>query len=79
MPDETWTWAPLDARGVQLVEEAERSLGDLVVVYAKGDPRRVLPASLPLPAASLDEGQLQRLRGLEAQVGGVAVAYQKPA
>jgi hypothetical protein len=76
----TWTWAQLDAQGLELLEETERALGaDYVVVYAPGDPRVDAPARLPLPPAALDAAQLERLRGLEAQVGGVAVAYQRPA
>jgi hypothetical protein len=72
-----WTWAHLDAHGIELVEETERTLGAaFVVVYAEGNPRRDVPAELPLKAASLDEHQLERLRGLESQVGGVAVAYR---
>jgi len=47
-----------------------------VVVYAEGDPRRDLPAQLPFKAAPLDESQLECLRGLESQLGGVAVAYR---
>ncbi len=81
MTDEIWTWAKLDDRGLGLVEEAERTLGaDFVVAYAAGDPRKDLPAQLPLKAATLDESQLECLRGLETQLGIVAVAYrQQPA
>jgi len=80
MADAIWTWARLDARGLELVEEAERVLGaDFVVAYAAGDPRTNLPAMLPLKAAALDEGQLERLRGLEADLGVVAVAYRQSA
>jgi hypothetical protein len=78
MTEAIWTWAHLDAHGIELVEEAERTLGaDFVVVYAEGDPRRDMPAQLPFTAAPLDESQLECLRGLESQVGGVAVAYRQ--
>lgn len=77
MTDTIWTYARLDAHGIELVEETERALdADVVVVYTEGDPRRDMPASLPLEAATLDDAQLQRLRGLESQLGGVAVAYR---
>ena len=77
MAELIWTWANLDAGGIALVEEAERTLGaDFVVVYAEGDPRRDMPAQLPLKAATLDDSQLECLRGLESQLGGVAVAYR---
>jgi len=77
MTEAIWTYARLDDRGIELVQEAERTLGaDYVVVYAEGDPRRDLPAQLPFKAAPLDESQLECLRGLESQLGGVAVAYR---
>jgi hypothetical protein len=78
MTDAIWTWATLDAHGLSLVEEAERSLGaDFVLAYAAGEPRTDLPARLPLTAASLDASQLEVLRGLEAELGVVAVAYRQ--
>jgi hypothetical protein len=79
MTEAIWTYARLDAHGIELVEEAERTLGaDCVVVYAEGDPRRDVPANLPFKAAPLDDSQLECLRGLESQLGGVAVAYRLP-
>jgi hypothetical protein len=78
MTDAIWTWATLDAHGLGRVEEAERSLGaDFVLAYAIGEPRTDLPARLPLTAASLDASQLEVLRGLEAELGVVAVAYRQ--
>ena len=78
MTDAIWTWATLDAHGLSLVEEAERTLGaDFVLAYAAGEPRTDLPALLPLTAASLDARQLEHLRGLEAELGVVAVAYRQ--
>ena len=77
MANETWTWARLDEPMIALVEEAERAIGaGFVVVYTPGNPRRDMPASLPLAPAPLDERQLERLQQLEARVGGVAVAYR---
>lgn len=79
MTTETWTWARLDATRLALVEETERAIGaDFVIVYAPGDPRRDLPASLPLAPAALTDEQVELLRSLEARVGGVAVAYKQP-
>ncbi len=78
MTEQTWTWARLDAAHLALVEETERAIGaDFVVVYAPGDPRRDMPASLPLQPYPLTETQLEELRSMEAEVGGVAVAYRK--
>jgi hypothetical protein len=79
MTGETWTWARLDPAHLALVEETEKAIGDaIVVVYAPGDPRRDLPASLPLSFASLTDAEVEQLRSLEAKVGGIAVAYTKP-
>jgi hypothetical protein len=79
MTTETWTWARLDADRLALVEQTERAIGaDFVIVYAPGDPRRDMPASLPLAPAALTDEQVEQLRSLEARVGGVAVAYKKP-
>ncbi len=39
-------------------------------------PRTDLPALLPMAAATLDESQIECLRGLETQLGVVAVAYR---
>ncbi len=78
MTGQTWTWARLDPANLALVEETERAIGaDFVVVYAPGDPRRDLPASLPLAPYPLTDAQVEQLRRLEARVGGVAVAYKK--
>ena len=79
MTGQTWTWARLDPAHLALVEETERAIGaDFVVVYAPGDPRRDMPASLPLAPAPLTDAQVAQLRSLESKVGGVAVAYKKP-
>jgi hypothetical protein len=78
MTDAIWTWATLDAHGLSLVEEAERSLGaDFVLAYAAGEPRTDLPARLPHTAASQDASPHEVLRGLEAELGVVAVAYRQ--
>lgn len=79
MTGQTWTWARLDPARLALVEETERAIGaDFVVVYAPGDPRRDVPASLPLAPAPLSDEQVKQLQSLEAKVGGIAVAYKKP-
>jgi hypothetical protein len=79
MTGETWTWARLDPAHLALVEETEKAIGEaFVVVYAPGDPRRDMPATTPLSPAPLTDAELERLRSLEAKVGGVAVAYTKP-
>jgi hypothetical protein len=74
--DQTWTWADLDERGLELVAETERTLdADYVLVYRPAEDEFDLPAELHLPAKPLDDSQLECLRGVERIVGGVAVAY----
>ena len=74
--EQTWTWADLDARGLALIEETERTLdADYVLVYRPAEDEFDLPAEMHLPAKALDESQLECLRGVERIVGGVAVAY----
>lgn len=78
MTDTIWRWAPLDATGLELVQEAERSLGaDVVLAYAEGKPRTDGRLREGLRPASLDSDQLALLQGVEQQLGVVAVAYQR--
>jgi hypothetical protein len=77
MTETIWTWAELDEQGLALVAEAERTLdADFVLVYRPGEDEYDVPASIDLPPTTLDETQLDCLRGLERMVGGVAVAYR---
>ena len=78
MAEMTWTWARLDDRSLELVHEAEETLGaDVVLVYAEGAPVAPSAARAGLRPASLDGSQLECLQGLEKSVGAVAVAYQR--
>lgn len=78
MTETTWTWARLDRAGLELLKETEQTLGaDVVLVYAQGAPDAPAATRAGLRPASLDESQLECLRGVEAKVGGVAVAYQR--
>lgn len=80
MTEQTWTYADLDARALALIAETERTLdADYVVVYRPAEDEFDLPAELHLAAKTLDESQLECLRGVEQLVGGVAVAYQAKA
>lgn len=74
----TWSWARLDERGLELLHEAERTLGaDYVMVYAEGGRGATGPGAPGLRPAPLDDSQLECLQGLEAAVHGVAVAYRQ--
>jgi hypothetical protein len=76
MPEILWTWANLDNRAVALIYEAERTLGaGYVLAYRQGDAHDAVPAQVDLQPATLDESQLECLRGLEQLTGCVAVAY----
>ena len=78
MTDTTWKWASLDAKAVELVQEAERTIGaDVVLVYAEGDPRADGRLWADLRPAALDASQLECLQGMEQMLGAVAVAYQR--
>jgi hypothetical protein len=78
MADSTWKWASLDAKGVELVQEAERTIGaDIVLVYAEGGPRADGRLWAGLKPAPLDDSQLECLQGTERMLGAVAVAYQR--
>lgn len=72
-----WRLAELDTVQIELVEEAERTLGtDYVLVYSRA-PRTgggTVPGRALRPAA-LDQSRLDCLQGLERQLGAVAVAY----
>jgi hypothetical protein len=78
MTDNTWRWATLDERGLELVQEAERTIGaDVVLVYAEGAPRTDGQTRAGLAPARLDASQLECLQGMEQLLGAVAVAYQR--
>jgi hypothetical protein len=78
MTDTTWTWATLDSKGVELVQEAERTIGaDVVLVYAEGGPRADGRLWADFKPAALDASQLEWLQGVEQMLGAVAVAYQR--
>ncbi len=78
MTDTTWKWASLDTRGLELVQEAERTIGaDVVLVYAEGGPRADGRQLADLKPAPLNASQLECLQGMEQQLGAVAVAYQR--
>lgn len=73
-----WSLAELDDAELDLVREAEETLGaDVVLVYRPGGDG--VPASDPpgLRPSELDESKLECLQGLERRIGSVAVAYRR--
>jgi hypothetical protein len=77
MDNQSWTWAQLDERQMQALQEAERSLGaDYVLAYQAGGEGVQAPAG-SLRAATLNASQVECLQGLERQVNATLVAYAK--
>ncbi len=78
-----WTFADLDPDQLALVIETERNLDtDIVMVYRSGSQRwadveRI--AAEGLSPVELEATQLERLQGMERQIGAVAVAYKRVA
>jgi hypothetical protein len=78
-----WSYAELAPEQLELVEEAERTLGtDVVMVYRPSawgtvDPEVVTADGLR--PVDLAPTQLERLQGLESRVGAVMVAYRRDA
>ena len=76
-----WTWANLNEQQLQLLSEAERSLGaDYLLVYKPSNhsSRAVESRVRALEAAPLTESQLDCLHGLEQQFQAIIVAYAEP-
>jgi hypothetical protein len=77
MSNHNWTWAQLDERQMQALQEAERTLGaDYVLAYQTGEGS-TRAAAEALHAAPLNDSQLECLQGLEQQLGATLVAYKK--
>ncbi len=76
-----WSYAELAPEQLELVEEAERTLGtDVVMAYRPSTWGTVDPEIVSadgLRPVDLGPTQLARLQGLEARVGAVMVAYRR--
>lgn len=68
MNDKVWILAKLTQDQLQLVQEAERTLGPFQVLVFQ-------PADLDI--AGLTESQVECLQGLEKDLGMTVVAYKK--
>jgi hypothetical protein len=78
MNNSGWNWARLDEHSLDLVREAEATLGaDIVLVYEPGYDLADESARQGLAPARLTPSELECLQGVEAKVGGVAVAYTR--
>jgi hypothetical protein len=76
-----WTYAHLGPEQLALVDEAERTLDDdIVIVYEPSSWGTVDPETVAadgLRPVELEAGQLEYLQGLERQLGSVVVAYRR--
>jgi hypothetical protein len=76
-----WKWARLDRERLELIREAEQTLGsDILLAYQPDEQASVQVeniSQMQIQIASLNESQMECLQGLEAQVGAVVVAYQR--
>jgi hypothetical protein len=74
-----WSYADLEPAQIDLIHEAERTLGtDVVMAYKPGrwgwvDPDAIGDALRPV---ELEASQLEYLQGLEQKIDGVLVAYR---
>ena len=78
-----WKWARLDRERLELIREAEETLGsDILLAYQPDEQDSVETeniAQMQIQVAPLNESQLECLQGLEQKVSAVVVAYQKAA
>ncbi|MBW7884071.1 MAG: hypothetical protein H3C34_15795 [Caldilineaceae bacterium] len=71
-----WKWANLSVEKLQLLSETEKMLGaGYLLVYQPRDRAGSVSWPQDLTIASLSDDQIERLRGLETQLGAVVVAY----
>jgi hypothetical protein len=74
-----WSFADLEPAQIDLIHEAERTLGtDVVMAYKPGQWGTVDPDAIAdtLRPVDLEASQLEYLQGLERKVDGVLVAYR---
>lgn len=80
MTNTRWTWAQLTDDQVQRLAFAEQTLGaDILLVYqplSQAQQGQVAAPEQGLRPASLNDGQLECLHGLEAQLQAVVIAYK---
>lgn len=83
MADQNWTWAELSQDKLQMLMEAEQTLGaDILLAYQPArqgiDPGKLVERSR-LSVAPLNESQLECLQGMESKLGTVVIAYSREA
>jgi hypothetical protein len=76
----TWNWADLNSEQLEIVKDAEQSLGaDYLLAFqptAAGEALNKESTPDGIHVAQLTESQLECLQGLEAQIEATIVAYK---
>jgi hypothetical protein len=79
--DNGWKWARLDRERLEMIREAEQTLGsDILLAYQQGEQaelRGETISQMGVTVANLDESQLECLQGLEQKVAAVVIAYDR--
>jgi hypothetical protein len=79
--DNVWKWARLDRERLEMIREAEQTLGsDILLAYQQGEQaelRGETISQMGVKVANLDESQLECLHGLEQKVAAVVIAYDR--
>ena len=81
MDQNGWDWARLTRDKMEMLKDAERTLGaDVLLAYrslpAEGDTTGEIREQSPIRVADLDESQVECLQGLEEKLQAVVVAYE---
>ncbi len=75
-----WRLAELDDKQLAIVNEAEASMHmDYLLVYAQAEDEPSFDLGEPLRPAPLSESEVECLRGMEKNLGVIAVAYERAA
>lgn len=76
-----WNWADLTEQQVEMLQEAERTLGaEILIAFQRSSRPNVWSGWFSrsgLTVAPLNDSQLECLQGLEQKMGSVVVAYQQ--
>lgn len=76
-----WSWADLKDDKLNMLLDAEQTLGvDVLLAYEEGKGARVAGEMLAmsgLQVASMNESQVECLQGLEQKLGAVVIGYKQ--
>lgn len=78
--DGNWNWANLDNQKMDMLQEAEQTLGaDILLAFENAERANVWSGWFSrnnLRVAELNESQVECLQGLEQKMGSVVIAYE---